>query len=137
MTDLNTDVRYIKGIGEKKALALGKLGVFTLRDLVSFFPRKYEDRSQYRPIALAMDGEQVCIRAVVADTPRLTRIRRGLELVKFKAVDDSGLVDITYFNQSYRKDSFHRGDEYVFFGKMEVKGAHRSMSNPVAEPEGR
>ena len=137
MTDLNTDVRYIKGIGEKKALALGKLGVFTLRDLVSFFPRKYEDRSQYRPIALALDGEQVCIRAVVADTPRLTRIRRGLELVKFKAVDDSGLVDITYFNQSYRKDSFHRGDEYVFFGKMEVKGAHRSMVNPVAEPEGR
>ena len=137
MADFNTDVRYIKGIGEKKALALGKLGVFTLRDLVSFFPRKYEDRSQYRPIALAMDGEQVCIRAVVADTPRLTRIRRGLELVKFKAVDDSGLVDITYFNQSYRKDSFHRGDEYVFFGKMEVKGAHRSMSNPVAEPEGR
>ena len=100
MADLNTDVRYIKGIGEKKALAFNKLGVFTLRDLVSFFPRKYEDRTQYRPIALAMDGECLCIRAIIADTPRLTRIRRGLDLVKFKAVDDSGIVDITYFNQS-------------------------------------
>ena len=137
MADLNTDVRYIKGIGEKKALALNKLGVFTLRDLVSFYPRRYEDRTQYRPIALALDGEQVCIQAIAADTPRLTRVRRGLDLVKFKAVDDSGIVDITYFNQSYVKDSIHRGEEYVFFGRMEVKGAHRSMTNPVFEKEGK
>ncbi len=135
MADLNTDVRYIKGIGEKKALALHKLGVFTLYDLVSFFPRKYDDRTQYRPIALAMDGESVCIRAIAADVPRLTRIRRGLDLVKFKAVDDSGIVDITYFNQSYVKDNIHRGESYVFFGKMEVKGAHRSMTNPVYETD--
>ena len=137
MADLNTDIRYIKGIGEKKALALHKLGVFTLRDLISFFPRKYDDRTQYRPIALALDGESVCIRAIVADTPRLTRIRRGLDLVKFKAVDDSGIVDITYFNQSYVKDNIRRGESYVFFGKMEVKGAHRSMVNPVYETEGK
>ena len=137
MADLNTDVRYIKGIGEKKALALNKLGVFTLFDLVSYFPRKYEDRTQYRPIALALDGETVCVQAIVADTPRLTRIRRGLDLVKFKAVDDSGIVDITYFNQSYVKDNIHRGESYVFFGRMEVKGAHRSMTNPVYEQEGK
>ena len=136
MADLNTDVRYIKGIGEKKALAFKKLGVFTLYDLVSFFPRKYDDRSQYRPISEVADGESVCIRAIIADTPRLSRIRRGLDLVKFKAVDDSGVVDITYFNQSYVKDQLHRGESYVFFGRMEVKGAHRSMANPVCEREG-
>lgn len=136
MADLNTDVRYIKGIGEKKALAFNKLGVFTLYDLVSFFPRKYDDRSQYRPIVEAMDGESVCIRAIIADNPRLTRIRRGLDLVKFKAVDDSGVVDITYFNQAYVKDQLRRGESYVFFGRMEVKGAHRSMANPVCEREG-
>ncbi|MBQ5406215.1 MAG: ATP-dependent DNA helicase RecG [Oscillospiraceae bacterium] len=137
MADLYTDVRYIKGIGEKKALAFNKLGVFTLYDLVSYFPRKYDDRTQYRPIAQVMDGESVCIRAVVADTPRLAHIRRGMDLVKLKAVDDSGVVDITYFNQSYVKDNLHRGESYVFFGRMEVKGAHRSMANPVCEPEGK
>ena len=136
MADLNTDVRYIKGIGEKKALAFKKLGVFTLYDLVSFFPRKYDDRSQYRPISEVADGESVCIRAIIADTPRLSRIRRGLDLVKFKAVDDSGVVDRTYFNQSDVKDQLHRGESYVFFGRMEVKGAHRSMANPVCEREG-
>ena len=48
MADLTTDVRYIKGIGEKKAQALNKLGVFSLYDLISYFPRRYEDRSEYR-----------------------------------------------------------------------------------------
>ena len=136
MADLNTDVRYIKGIGEKKAQAFNKLGVFSLYDLISYFPRKYEDRSQCKPIALISDGEQVCIRAIVADMPRLVRIRRGMELVKFRAVDESGVVDITYFNQNYVKDNISRGDCMVFFGKVEVNGSRRSMANPVYEREG-
>ena len=133
MSDLNTDVRYIKGIGEKKAQALNKLGVFSLRDLVSFFPRKYEDRSETKPIALTCDGESVCVEAMVADTPRLTRVRRGLDLVKLRAVDDSGVLDITYFNMPYAKDNLHRGESYVFYGRVEANGPRRSMINPVAE----
>ena len=133
MTDLNTDVRYIKGIGEKKAQALAKLGVFSLYDLVSYFPRKYEDRSTVMPIALTRGGESVCIEALVADTPRLTRVRRGLELVKLRAVDESGSVDITFFNQPYAKDNLIRGESYMFFGKIEATGMRRSMVNPVYE----
>ena len=56
MADLNTEIRYLKGIGEKKALAFHKLGVFSLRDLLSYFPRRYEDRSVFKPIALAQNG---------------------------------------------------------------------------------
>ena len=135
MADLQTEIRYLKGIGEKKALAFQKLGVFTLRDLLSFFPRRYEDRSVIKPISLALAGETVCVRALVADTPHLSRIRRGLELVKFRAVDESGMMDVTYFNQPYRKDSIHKGESYVFFGKMELSGTRRSMVNPVCERE--
>jgi len=130
---LNKDIRYIKGIGEKKALALNKLGVFSLRDLVSFFPRKYEDRSTVKPIALTLDGESVCIEAMAADTPRLTRIRRGLDIVKLRAVDDSGAVDITFFNQAYAKDNIVRGESYVFFGRIEFRAGRRSLINPVYE----
>jgi len=133
MAELNTDVRYIKGIGEKKALALNKLGVFSLYDLISYFPRRYEDRSQFKPIAMTMSDENVCIQAIVADTPRLTRVRRGLDLVKFRVVDESASVDITYFNQSYVKDQFIKGETYNFYGKIEVKGARRAMTNPVHE----
>ncbi len=133
MTDLNTDVRYLKGIGEKKAQALNKLGVFSLLDLVSFFPRKYEDRSTVKPIALTCEGETVCVEAMVADTPRLSRIRRGLDLVRLRAVDDSAALDITFFNQPYARDNLHRGESYIFYGKIEVNGSRRGMVNPVYE----
>ncbi|MBQ8217933.1 MAG: ATP-dependent DNA helicase RecG [Oscillospiraceae bacterium] len=136
MADLSTDIRYIKGIGEKKALALNKLGVFSLHDLISYYPRRYEDRSSFKPIAMTVSDENVCIQAIVADTPRLSRVRRGLDIVKFRAVDESGSVDITYFNQSYVKDQFVRGEQYNFYGRIEVKGARRSMTNPVHEKSG-
>ena len=135
MAELDTEIRYLKGIGEKKAQAFQKLGVFTLYDLLSFFPRRYEDRSVYKPISLAEQGETVCIRALVADTPRLSRIRRGLDLVRFRIVDESGMAEVTYFNQSYRKDSIHKGESYVFYGKIEVAGTRRSLVNPVCERE--
>lgn len=133
---LETDIRYCKGIGEKKALLLNKLGVFTARDLVSYFPRKYEDRSSFKPIALTCDGENVCIKALAAEDARLVRIRRGLELVKFRVVDESGSVDITFFNQPYIKNSIHRGDSLNIYGKIIGVGARRTMSNPVIEHDG-
>ena len=135
MTELTTSVRYLKGIGEKKALAFEKLGVRTLRDLLSYFPARYEDRTVFCPIAAAPEGESVCIRAVVADTPRLARVRRGMELVKFRAVDESGSVNITYFNQNYVKDYLARGDSVCFFGKIERTGGWASMTNPAYEKE--
>ena len=135
MTDLSTSVRYIKGIGEKKAQALGKLGVFSLYDLLSYFPARYEDRTKFCPIAAAPEGEGVCIHALVADTPRLVRVRRGMELVKFRAVDESGSVDITYFNQNYVKDNLARGDSVCFYGKVERSGGRCSMVNPAYEKD--
>ena len=135
MEPFRQDIRHIKGIGEKRAQALNKLGVFSLFDLISFFPRRYEDRSLIKPIALVQNGEAVCISAVVAEEPRLSRIRRGLDLVRFRAYDDSAEVSITYFNQSYVKNQFHRGRVYRFYGKMELKGSRRSLTNPVFEED--
>lgn len=133
--DLTTSVRYIRGIGEKKAQAFEKLGVFSLSDLISFFPRKYEDRSSFKPIALTVDGEIVCLRVLIADEPRLARVRRGLDIVKLRAVDESGSVDITFFNQPYVKNNLHRGDACCFYGKIELTGTRRGMVNPVYERE--
>lgn len=136
MARLTDDVRRIRGIGEKRAEALGRLGIHTLFDLISFFPRRYEDRTAVRLISETRDGESVCISAVVADEPRLERIRRGLELVRFQAADESGLVNITYFNQPYMRRQLHRGDCCRFYGRVELRGRSRSMANPVCEREG-
>lgn len=135
MKYLDTDIRYCKGIGEKKAQLFNKLGIFSVYDLVCYFPRKYEDRSDFKPIALTCDGETVCIKAIVADSPRLSHIRHGMDLVKFRVVDESGAVDITFFNQPYVKDHIHRGESLNIYGKIIGIGSRRTMSNPVVERE--
>ena len=132
---LRGDIRRIKGIGEKRAQALNKLGVFSLFDLISYFPRRYEDRSTVRPVGLLSDGEAATICVVCGDEPRLSRIRRGLDLVRFRAYDDSGEITITYFNQPYVRNQIHRGGSYRFYGRVEVHGSRRSMVNPACEPE--
>ena len=133
----DTPVSALRGIGPKKAEAFEKLGVYTLRDLVSLFPRRYEDRTHFTPIAAALPDQPVCIRAMVAQEPRLNRIRRGMEIVKLRAVDDSGAMDVSYFNQSYRKNSLHKGETYIFYGKVTLNGRFRAMTNPVTEQAAR
>ena len=137
MADLNTDVRYIKGIGEQRAKALGKLGIATLRDLISYFPRAYDDRTQLRRIADLVPGETAGVAAMVASPPTISHIRRGLDLVKLRAVDDTGTLDVTSFNQAWLKNNLHQGETYVFYGRAEGSLFRRQMSNPVVEPEGR
>ncbi len=133
---LDTDIRYIKGIGEARARSMAKLGIHDLAGLVSYFPRTYEDRTQYKQIRELTDGETACVRAMVAEEPRLSRVRRGMELVKLRAVDESGALDITFFNQAYVKNQLNPGETYVFYGKAGAMGSHRSMTNPVFEREG-
>ena len=135
MEPYRKDIRTIKGIGEKRAQALNKLGVFSLFDLISYFPRCYEDRSNVKSVALVQDGEAACVSVIVADEPRLFRIRRGLDLIRFRAYDDSAAVSVTFFNQRYVKNQIHRGDNLCLYGKMEVRGTRRSLTNPVFEPE--
>ncbi len=135
MAELSDDIRYLKGIGEQRAKLLAKLDICTLRDLISYFPRGYEDRSKTVPIAALSPDEPACFSGIVAAEPTLSRVRRGMELVKLRVVDDSGAIDITYFNQSYVRQQLKAGQGYIFYGKMIVDGFRRSMTNPLFEPE--
>ena len=114
MADLKTDVRIVKGIGEQRAKALEKLGIHTLQDLISWFPRRYEDRTEIRRISELTPGETACVAAMIAAPPAVSHIRKGLDLVKVQAVDNTGVLEITFFNQSWLKSSLHEGETYVF-----------------------
>ena len=136
MATLNTDIRYIKGVGEARAKSLAKLGITDLRSLLSYFPRAYDDRRAYKKIVDLIPGENACVCAVIAGEPRLSRIRKGLDLIKLRAVDETGALELTYFNQSYLKNTFHTGDAYVFFGRAEGTPSRPQMTNPLFEREG-
>ena len=131
MSEFGTELRYVKGVGEARARAFGRLGVHDLAGLVSFFPRAYEDRTRLVRIAELADGDLVCVEAVVGTEPQLSRIRRGLDLLRFRAVDETGAMQLTFFNQAYLKDQFRKGESYVFYGRAQVKGRFVSMTNPV------
>ena len=136
MSELHTDVRYIKGIGEARAKSLNKLGVTDLKSLLSYFPRAYEDRRGYKKIADLIPGETSCVCATVAAEPRASHIRKGLDLVKLRVVDETGSLELTYFNQAYLKNTFHTGDTFVFYGKAEGTLLRKQMTNPLFEREG-
>ena len=136
MAELNTDVRFVRGVGEARAKSLAKLGITDLKSLISYFPRAYEDRRESRRIAELQVGEYACVTAMVASEPKLSRIRKGLELVKLRVVDESAALELTYFNQSYLKNTFHVGESYTFYGTVEGTLLRRTMTNPVFEREG-
>lgn len=135
MLNLNTDIRYIKGIGEAKGKAFAKLGVRCVGDLLSDFPRAYEDRSKVLPIARLMEGEAACVCAMITTEPELSRIRKGMELLRFRIADASGSMLVTYFNQAWMKNRLRRGDTYIFYGKVQVTGRTFAFTNPIFEPE--
>lgn len=137
MADLATDVRYIKGIGEQRAKALSKLGITTLRDLIAWFPRKYDDRRQTKRIVDLIPGESACVAAMIASPPTVSHIRKGMDLVKVRAVDESGVLDVTFFNQTWLKNQLHQGETYIFYGKAEGNLLRKTMASPIVEQEGR
>ncbi len=137
MAALETEVRYIKGIGEQRAKLLKKLGISSLRDLICYFPRAYDDRSVFRSIESLVPDESACVRAMVVSQPRLSHIRKGLDLVKLRVSDDSGAMEITFFNQPYVRDSLKPGRYYDFYGKIGGSPRRPEMTNPVFEPEGK
>ena len=134
---LDTPLTDFPGVGPARAARLEKLGLVRARDLMTYFPRDYEDRRKIWSIRSAPLGVKVCVQAMAAEHPRLSRIRKGMELVKVKVVDHAGALHITFFNQSYVERAIRAGEEYVFWGVVEEQGSRRTMVNPIFERAGR
>ena len=134
---LTTPLTAFPGVGDVRAGKLAKLGLGTAADLLAYFPRDYEDRRQMWTVADAPTQGRVCIEALVTERPRLAHIRRGMDIVQVKAADHTGVLHLTFFNQSYVEKALKQGEEYVFYGAVEEQGRRRSMVNPVFESVGR
>ena len=135
--ELRSGIKYLKGVGDKRAAMLAKLGIFTLWDLLTFYPRTYEDWSRITSIKNAPMNENVCIKAIVGMPCKEHRIRKGMTLYKTEVTDGEMLLDITFFNNPYSAKKLEQGKEYLFFGKITGKGYFRSMNSPeFTEAEG-
>lgn len=130
---LNDSIRYLKGIGEKRAELFHKLGVFSIRDLLYHLPRGYEDRTDICPVADLSEGENVCVRVSPAGGIRSFRARNGARVTQVHMSDGTGLIAVTWFNAPYIEKLLRSADEFVLFGKVEMKGRFPAMVNPVTE----
>lgn len=134
MIDLNKDVKYIKGVGPARVELLNKLGIFTLKDLITYYPRTYEDRNKPKYICECEEGEEVLIEAIVCSG--MTNVRlKGKTMQRFIVRDETGSATITWFNQAYLKSKFKVGDKYKFFGKVSKKAGKVMFNSPVFDVE--
>ncbi len=131
--EVSTPLGEFPGVGEARAKALEKLGLRTAGDLVGYFPRSYEDRRQVYTIGEAPVGELCCVRVMAAEEPRRMHIRKGLDVTRLKVVDGASAMLVTFFNQGYVRQALHRGEEYILYGRVELLGNHRQMTNPQFE----
>ena len=130
----NTPVSALNGVGKVRAKQLERLGIRTLNDLIYFFPRAYEKRGDVRPLSHFEPDRPAAYILTVAKGVTQSNIRRGLTLSKFRAFDESGSVEITYFNSPFIKDVFQIGSTFRFWGKVELKKGKLQMTNPKHEP---
>lgn len=134
----NKDIIYLNGIGEKRAETFKKMGIKTLWDLLCFFPRTYEDRSSFKDVADCRDNEEVCIRAEVRKPVEVFRTGRNMTISVMVVGDESGILNIVWYNNRFVKGQYHMGEKYTFFGKIvRNKYGKRQMVNPVVEKIGK
>ena len=135
-TDLTKKVDTLKGIGPKRADALKKLGIITLRDLLFYFPRTYTDLSDVKSLEDIFDGETAAVRGHIISEVKTKRAGQGGRLTITKFVVRSGSVEmsVTLFNQKFLADKLDRGCEYLFYGKIVKTGIFYEMKSPRIEP---
>lgn len=131
MLDLEKDVKYIKGVGPSRVKLLNKIGIYTLEDLITYYPRDYEDRSKPRMIENLVDGEDALIKAVVVSRIVEIRLKNRMCMYKLLVQDETAKCTIIWFNQSYLKNKFVVGETYYFFGKANIRMGKFEMSSPV------
>ena len=95
MIDLNKQIQYIKGVGPNRAELLNKLGIYTLEDLITYYPREYEDRGKPKKIAELKDGEEALIEVLIVSRMSEQRVRKNMAIYKLIVRDDTGSCVLT------------------------------------------
>lgn len=127
-------IRYLKGIGPKRAEAFNKMGIRNIEDLLYYFPRRYQDRTNFTLIKNLQQGQTYTIKAqVLAKDERRSFRRRGFSITEATVADPSGRLSVVWFNKPYLKDYFKAGAQVILYGKVEYYAKRLQMNSPEFE----
>ena len=133
MSCLDTEIKKLYGVGEVKARAYGALGISTVGDLLSHYPRGYEDKSDIKQLLEVDDSLKHAFLLTVATEPKTVKLKNRMTLTKFSCYDDSAHCEVIFFNQDFVRSVFSLGTTFRFFGKLERNSRGLSMSSPAYE----
>jgi ATP-dependent DNA helicase RecG len=126
------EVGILKGAGPKRAAALAAVGIETVLDLLTHYPRRYLDRTNQAPVADLAPGEEASVLVTVRHA-EARRVRGRRSMVTASAGDATGTLLLTFFNQPWRERQLRPGLEAVVHGRLEVFRGQRRMTNPVVD----
>ncbi|WP_326909248.1 ATP-dependent DNA helicase RecG [Sedimentibacter sp. MB31-C6] len=134
---LNSDIQYLKGVGPKKAKKFKKLGIFTIENLLNYYPIKYEDRRTVSKINEMVDNTKVLLKIKLFNTPEKKVIKKNMTIIKVAGRDDTGFVTLTFFNQDYLLQKLNLEDWFYVFGKVKYAYGKYELTNPDIEKVGK
>ncbi len=126
------DVERLKGVGTSNREALSSIGISSVLDLLTHYPRRYLDRTNQAAIADLVEGDEAMVLATVRKASA-RRTRQGRSLVEVDLFDGSSYLRATFFNQPWRAKQLPEGTQAVVFGKVERFRGRRQMTNPVVD----
>jgi len=115
---LDTPVQFVKGIGPRRSETLAAYAIRTVADLLDYPPFRYEDRTQYRPLASLREGEWVLTRAEICSIGGFDSHRRRISIFEVLARDGTGSVRLKFFNQPYLQHVYRAGMKLVIYGQV-------------------
>lgn len=130
--NLESSISEVKNIGEQRMKKFHKLGIMTVKDLIEYFPRDYDDRSNIIEISQLKENETGTIRALISSEPETIRIK-NVRITRVKISDKTGSITASWFNQEYLKNTFKKGQEYFFNGKFQIKYGKKELVSPEYE----
>ncbi|WP_245582751.1 ATP-dependent DNA helicase RecG [Selenomonas ruminantium] len=114
---LTDGIQYVKGVGPKKKAELNRLGLFTVYDLLTYFPRTYEDQSVLTKISELQAGEKATVAGTIMNVSERQGGRRGMSILMALIGDGTGILQVTWFNQKYLKSKLKTGKKVFVTGK--------------------
>ena len=130
--DWSSPVSALKGIGEQREKKLARLGIYTMEDLLTHYPREYKDRSQIIKIADLPLEEPATFLAEIREEGQNSRHGR-LVYTRMKVYDETGSVGVLWYNQPYMKNALKKGEWYLFSGKLQKKYGRKEVLSPEWE----
>jgi ATP-dependent DNA helicase RecG len=131
---LSTALRYLRGVGPRRAADLARAGLLTVEDLLLRFPLRYENRADLLPMSALRPGQVGTVVGEVLSTGLRSTRRPGFRLFELIARDATGTVRAVFPNQAFLRDVFHPHQQVVLFGAVEFRGTGGlQFTNPEYE----